>query len=131
MISCTEAVSWIPLYIDNELPADEMALLEAHFTECRECRNHFDQLRSVVDNIRAAAPLYEPSTESITRVRAIVAASARGVFLRRSLAGAALSFCCSLSLLPTCSPAVRPLSSRISPPPHIRDMSMAQSRWML
>lgn len=92
MIACSEAMAWTPLYIDNELGAGEMTLLEGHLKKCRECRNHFEQLRSVVDNIRAAVPLYEPSTESVRQVRAIVLTDARAVLRRRLLAAAAAVF---------------------------------------
>jgi anti-sigma factor RsiW len=86
---CSEAAVWIPLYIDNELAEAEMAVLERHLGECRRCRNRFDQLRSVVDNIRAAAPLYEPSAESARHVREMVTARSRAVWRQRFLAAAA------------------------------------------
>jgi len=77
MSPCTRMAEWIPLYIDNELAASDMPLLETHLTECHACRDRFDQLRAVVDNIRAATPLYEPSPGSVKRIRAMVLARTR------------------------------------------------------
>ena len=86
MIACAEASAWIPLYVDNELGVEEASELESHFEECRSCRSQFEQLRAVSDNVRAARPLYEPSAESVARVREIVAAHARAVLKRRVVA---------------------------------------------
>ncbi|MES1260423.1 MAG: zf-HC2 domain-containing protein [Acidobacteriota bacterium] len=92
MIPCSEAMISIPLYIDSELSASGMALLETHLQACHSCRNHFDQLRAVVDNIRAAAPLYEPSAASVRQVEAMVGAEARAARRWRFLMAAAAIF---------------------------------------
>jgi anti-sigma factor RsiW len=92
MTSCRDIAAWIPLYVDGELASAEVALVERHLQECRQCRNHFDQLRSVVDNIRAAAPLYEPSAESLGKIEALVLARARSMRRQRLLAGVAAIF---------------------------------------
>jgi anti-sigma factor RsiW len=89
MIACSEAASWIALYIDNELAPAEAAELEAHFEECRGCRAQFEQLRAVSDNVRAAKPLYEPSATSAARVRELVRADKRRGAQRRIAVAAA------------------------------------------
>ncbi len=92
MIACAEAAASIPLYIDNELTIGEMLLVEKHLEECRACRDRFDRLRSVADNLRAAAPLYVPSPEAVRQVRDLVAAHTRADWRRRFLAAAAAVF---------------------------------------
>ncbi|HVW87768.1 MAG TPA: zf-HC2 domain-containing protein [Bryobacteraceae bacterium] len=94
MISCQEAAVWIPLYLDDELAPNEIGEFEAHLKDCGACQQKYEQLRSVVDNVRAARPLYEPSAESERRVGAMVRAHAhdatRARFLAAGIAAAIL-----------------------------------------
>lgn len=97
MIACNEAAGWIPLYIDNELAPAEMTELEDHLRTCDGCRNDFARLRSVSDNIRAACPLYEPSSEGARRIGLMVRGATRAA-RRRRLSATALAACLLLSL---------------------------------
>lgn len=59
MTGCAEIRPRIALYIDSELSGAEMLELEAHLTDCAECRRAFGELRETADAVRGAGPLYE------------------------------------------------------------------------
>lgn len=43
-MNCVETIARLHLYIDHELSADEVAIVQQHLTSCNgcECRFHFD-----------------------------------------------------------------------------------------
>jgi anti-sigma factor RsiW len=102
MITCHEAESRLPLYIDNELAPGEAADLERHLAGCPKCQEAFEVLRDVSDNIRAARPLYETPFESEARVRELIRARNRARTSQRWRAMAAISaaFVAALILRP-------------------------------
>jgi anti-sigma factor RsiW len=61
------------MYVDRELAGAESLELEAHLTECDECRRVYAQLRETVDVLRGARPLYEPPERSFAAVQETVA----------------------------------------------------------
>jgi len=74
MIACSEIRSRLALYIDRELTGAEALDFEAHLTECQACRSKYDDLRSTVDAVRAASPLYEVPERAWEAVHTIVQA---------------------------------------------------------
>jgi len=91
MMTCHEAESLLPLYIDNELAPGEAENLERHLAGCPKCQEAFEVLRDVSDNIRAARPLYETPLESEARVREMIRARDRAVIAQRWRIVAAIS----------------------------------------
>jgi len=102
MMTCREAESRLPLYIDNELAPGEAADLERHLAGCAKCQEDFEVLRDVSDNIRAARPLYETPLESEARIREMIRARerARKAQRWRAIAGVAAAFIAALMLRP-------------------------------
>jgi anti-sigma factor RsiW len=59
MKNCADVQATLPLYVDGEMAGGEVLALEAHLTECRECRRAYDGVRSAVDAVRGAGAIYE------------------------------------------------------------------------
>src|SRR5579884_3186188 len=91
MMTCREAESRLPLYIDGELTRPEAEALERHLAGCAKCHEAFEILRDVSDNIRAARPVYETPRESEERVREMIRARNRRAAAQRRRAIAAVS----------------------------------------
>ncbi|MEO8656927.1 MAG: zf-HC2 domain-containing protein [Bryobacteraceae bacterium] len=72
MISCSEIRPRIALYIDREVTGAEALELEAHLTQCAECRRVYEDVRGTVDAVRGARPLYDVPDESFAAVQAMV-----------------------------------------------------------
>lgn len=62
MSSCEEISSRINLWLDGELQADEITLLESHHNTCTPCRNRLENERRFLATVRAATapPLASP-----------------------------------------------------------------------
>lgn len=61
MIGCAGARDLLQLYLDRELaPGDELEF-EAHLMVCGSCRDEYEKVREIVDTVRGARPLFEPS----------------------------------------------------------------------
>jgi len=102
MMTCRDAESRLPLYIDHELARGEVEDLERHLAGCAKCHDAFEVLRDVSDNIRAAKPLYDAPLESEARVRELIRARDRALIARRWRLAAAISaaFIAALMLRP-------------------------------
>lgn len=83
MMGCSEIRPRIALYVDREVTGAEALDLEAHLTECVECRREYDELRGTVDAVRGASPLYELPERSYAAVEGSVADWARRQRQRR------------------------------------------------
>jgi anti-sigma factor RsiW len=90
-MTCRDAESRLPLYIDHELARGEVEDLERHLAGCAKCHDAFEVLRDVSDNIRAAKPLYDAPLESEARVRELIRARDRALIARRWRLAAAIS----------------------------------------
>jgi anti-sigma factor RsiW len=86
MSDCDEVRHRLHPYIDNELAPEESLQVEAHLMDCARCRAEYDAIRSVVDVVRGARPLYEMPETSAARAQALIAAHGRRRALARSLA---------------------------------------------
>jgi anti-sigma factor RsiW len=71
----------LQLYVDSELAPREELELEAHLLECAACRREYEELRAVVDTVRGARPLYEPSPRLQQKLESMVRGVSR---MRRS-----------------------------------------------
>jgi anti-sigma factor RsiW len=60
------------LYIDGELPPAEVLEFEKHLMECPGCRTQYERLRTVVDLIRGAKPLYDAPESSRVKAYSLV-----------------------------------------------------------
>ena len=89
MSNCSEIRPRIALYVDREVTGAEALEFEAHLTDCVECRCAYDDLRTTVDAVRAASPLYEMPERSRGLVQALVSDWERGQRHRRWLPVAA------------------------------------------
>jgi anti-sigma factor RsiW len=76
-MTCEVAFPQIQLYVDQELTATEAADLEAHLLDCHGCRAIFEEMRAIVDDVRAAAPLYEVPDRSEIAVSELIRAKSR------------------------------------------------------
>ena len=63
----------IHLYLDNELSPADVLELEKHLMECAACRAVYQNLRTVVDVVRGAQPLYEAPDASFRKAQHMVA----------------------------------------------------------
>ncbi len=76
-MTCDVAFPQIQLYVDQELTAAEAVELETHLLECPACRAAFEDIRAIVDDVRAAAPLYEVPNRSEIAVSELIRAKRR------------------------------------------------------
>ena len=72
MMNCAEIRPRIALYVDREVTGAEALELEAHLTECEQCRREYNDLRETVDAVRGARPLYEAPEHVYAAVEGIV-----------------------------------------------------------
>ena len=54
MITCREFEDFVMQYLDDELPARQLAMFELHLRICRECREYLAAYQRSVDIGRAA-----------------------------------------------------------------------------
>jgi anti-sigma factor RsiW len=71
---CEAARTALQLYVDGELVPTEELELEAHLLDCPECRREHDDLRAVVNTVRGARPMYEPSPSLQVKLESMVRA---------------------------------------------------------
>lgn len=90
MISCLQTRGLVPLYVDGELAAAEVLEVEAHLTDCGECRSEFERLRDVVDAVRGSSPLYDAPAGSYERVERLVSTHDSRAWLPIAAAAAVL-----------------------------------------
>jgi anti-sigma factor RsiW len=81
----------LQLYVDGELSGEDAIALEAHLVECGACAREYEALRSVVDSVRGAKPLYDVPPGGRARVEALLNAGVRRSVRRRWVAIAALA----------------------------------------
>lgn len=101
MNGCERARAALHLYIDNELAAAEELALEAHLLDCAACREEYTDLRSVVDTVRGAKPLFAPPAALQDRVESIVRQAGQRRFawsLRAGLPAAAATLVVLLAM---------------------------------
>lgn len=111
---CEEYAALLDLFVDGELPAEEMKRVENHLAECRGCRAYVDDALA----IRAAFPDVEDTEvpegfaqDVMERVRAASVKDEKLVELRRRGirrwmgTAAALAACCALVVLIRSGPA--------------------------
>lgn len=111
---CEEYAALLDLFVDGELPAEEMKRVENHLAECRGCRAYVDDALA----IRAAFPDVEDTEvpegfaqDVMERVRAASVKDGTFVELRRRGirrwmgTAAALAACCALVVLIRSGPA--------------------------
>lgn len=72
MMSCSEIRPRIALYVDREVTGAEALEIEAHLTECADCRHEYDDLRATVDAVRGACPIYEVPERSYAAIEKMV-----------------------------------------------------------
>jgi anti-sigma factor RsiW len=94
---CDENKSRIHLYLDGELQPAEALLLETHLVECPSCRAEYESLVSVVETVRAAQPLYQPSEECAHRAQQVVSAHRRRLALYRGAIAASILLIAALA----------------------------------
>jgi anti-sigma factor RsiW len=87
------------LYLDNELSPAELLEVEKHLMECAACRAAYETLRSVVDVVRGAQPLYEAPAASFKKAQRIVERRQRARSRYAAAAAAAAAVVCFLALL--------------------------------
>lgn len=75
-MDCQEAQTKLYLRVDGELPADEMAAVDAHLRACRHCASYFRRLEQ--ENRNLAALLATPPLEG-TEIRRLERRLLRGV----------------------------------------------------
>jgi predicted anti-sigma-YlaC factor YlaD len=63
-IVCRELVELVTPYLEGDLPADELALVEQHLDRCEGCRTYVEQMRMT---IRAIGHVPEEATATQTR----------------------------------------------------------------
>jgi anti-sigma factor RsiW len=78
---CARVQTALQLYVDSELAPREELELEAHLLDCSACRQMYEELRAVVDTVRGARPLYDPSPRLQQKLESMVGRAGR----RRSL----------------------------------------------
>lgn len=83
MIQCHEAQARIALFLDQELPAAHALELETHLNRCSQCAQAYESLRSVVDAVRLATPLYEVPDQSYATIERMTGAPRETTRLRR------------------------------------------------
>jgi anti-sigma factor RsiW len=59
-MKCEEIRNLLHSYVDGELPAEAAIAVEAHLLDCRPCAGEYQALRTVVDTVRGAKPIYQP-----------------------------------------------------------------------
>ena len=74
MSSCEDQPSRIDLYLDGELRDEELEAFNNHIKECSSCRRELKERRRFLEQLRAAGPLYTPSTEFRAEMSALLAA---------------------------------------------------------
>ena len=48
-LACIELVELLTDYLEDALPPDEVAAVDAHLASCPQCRIHLAQLRATID----------------------------------------------------------------------------------
>src|SRR5260370_6374597 len=123
MMPCDESEHKTALYVDHELSGAEALELEAHLTECARCRLAYEDLRSVVDAVRLASPLYEIPERSYASAERLVAAQNQGLLRRHWLplaAAAALLVGVALGSWSSRRPGVPPQYASFAAEAHLR-----------
>jgi anti-sigma factor RsiW len=83
LIQCREARLRITLFLDQELPPAQALELEAHLNRCAQCAQVYEDLRSVVDAVRLATPLYEVPNQSYAAIERLIGATRDKIPRRR------------------------------------------------
>jgi anti-sigma factor RsiW len=89
----------IHLYLDHELSASEVLAVEKHLIECAQCQAVYQELRTVVDLVRGAQPLYEPPEGSFEAVRVVVVRRGRARYRFAGAAAAAVAVAAVVGLV--------------------------------
>ncbi len=90
-MNCEEARAQLHAYVDQEVPARGLLVLEEHLMVCAACRREYEALRSVVDSVRGARPLYEPPEGLSARVKEKVEAGGLRSWVRAAWRPAAVA----------------------------------------
>ncbi len=72
-MNCDQARSLIHCYLDNEMPALQVAQFESHLLDCDGCRDEHRRWQEVVDIVRGSTKAYSASPESALRAEQLVA----------------------------------------------------------
>jgi anti-sigma factor RsiW len=72
MRNCESIRSQLIIYLDDELHNGELAEVETHLKDCPICRDYYARDRRLLDEIRAAKPLYTTPEELRARVGEIL-----------------------------------------------------------
>ncbi len=77
MTDCDAVLRRLWEFLDGELPLSEAERIRAHLLECAGCRPRYrSQMRFLVALARAHAGRWAPRPEFVTRLRAVLDASA-------------------------------------------------------
>lgn len=77
-VTCEEAFRQLDDYLDRELAADEMRLIDEHLAICSSCLREFTFEGSVLDGVRGKLRRVAVSQELLARISADLARAARG-----------------------------------------------------
>ncbi len=94
-MSCEEYRSMISCAVDGELSEEEKRALEAHLSDCEDCRAYREALGALTEELQA---LPEPPAELKNRVMDSVKAELRRKKLRRLTRYGSLAACLALAL---------------------------------
>jgi len=89
---CSRAVKYLSSYIDSELGAKEVALLESHLAQCDRCERELEQMRQLQGLFRQAPKFSAPPVFRAKVMERVNNQPARGfslfpVFIRFAEAG--------------------------------------------
>lgn len=99
---CAEYAALLDLYVDGELPAEEMAQVQAHLDECPECRAYVDDALAMraafpeVENTAVPEHFCEDVMERVGRAAAAQKGKKVMSFRRWARVLAPLAACCAL-----------------------------------
>ena len=69
-LSCKELVELITAYLEDALPADELARFDAHLPTCTGCRNYLHQMRLTISTLGKLTPETIPPVARANLLRA-------------------------------------------------------------
>jgi anti-sigma factor RsiW len=64
-LACREFVELVTDYLEDALPSDERARLEAHLAECDGCTGYLEDIRSIASTLETVElPAADPATHA-------------------------------------------------------------------
>lgn len=70
---CAKAAEQLQLYIDYQLPFEQVRALEKHLFECAHCQEELFRMEEVTSALRAISPVVEPADLTINIMQRVAA----------------------------------------------------------